>query len=65
MRAAMDLMITYMAAVPFNYNDIFKEQLNSTAVIIVPNKTIAYYCPKRTQIKTKLPLTYQQLSIIQ
>lgn len=56
MRAAMDLMIIYMAAVPFNNNDIFKKQLNSMAIIIGLNKTIAYYRLKCTQIKTEQPL---------
>lgn len=68
MRAAMDLMITYMlymAAVAFNNNDIFKKQPNSMAIIIGLNKTMAYYCLKCTQIKTDQPLIYQQLLIIQ
>lgn len=67
----MDLMITYIyikmyvAAVPFNNNDIFKKQLNSMAIIIGLNKTIAYYGLKCTQTKTDQPLIYHQLLIIQ
>lgn len=49
----------YMAAVPFNNNDIFKKHLNSIAVIIDLNKTIAYYYLKCTQIKTDRPLFYE------
>lgn len=65
MHAAMDLMITYrhIAAVAFNNNDIFKKQLNSMAIVIGLNKTIAYNCLKGTQIKTKQPFIYQRILI--
>lgn len=52
MCAAMDLMITYMAAVPFNNNNIFMKLLNSIAIIIGLNKTKQHDYLKYTEITT-------------
>lgn len=64
-RAAMDLMITYMAAGPFNSNHVVTKRLNRTVTTIGLSKNKIIPVPKvYSNRNPHQPLTYQRLLII-